>query len=103
MKRFIKEVVEGRSLPMEDAMSAMEMMLSGKATQAQIAAFLTGLRMKGETLDEIVGCATVLRDKAEHISPKVENYVDIVGTGGDCSYSFNISTTSAFVAAGAAC
>lgn len=101
MKRFIKEVVEGRSLPMEDAMSAMEMMLSGKATQAQIAAFLTGLRMKGETLDEIVGCATVLRDKAEHISPKVENYVDIVGTGGDCSYSFNISTTSAFVAAGA--
>lgn len=101
MKNAIKSVVEGRSLSMEEAKRVMNLMLSGEATQAQLGAFLTGLRMKGETLDEIVGCATVLRDKAEHISPKVENYVDIVGTGGDGSYSFNISTTAAFVAAGA--
>lgn len=101
MKNAIKSVVEGRSLSMDEAKRVMNLMLSGEATQAQLGAFLTGLRMKGETLDEIVGCATVLRDKAEHISPKVENYVDIVGTGGDGSYSFNISTTAAFVAAGA--
>lgn len=101
MKNAIRSVVEGRSLSMDEAKRVMNLMLSGEATQAQLGAFLTGLRMKGETLDEIVGCATVLRDKAEHISPKVENYVDIVGTGGDGSYSFNISTTAAFVAAGA--
>lgn len=101
MKKAIKTVVEGNSLSLDEAKRVMGLMLGGQATQAQIGALLTGLRMKGETLDEIVGCATVLRDKAEHISPKVENYVDIVGTGGDGSYSFNISTTAAFVAAGA--
>jgi anthranilate phosphoribosyltransferase len=57
--------------------------------------------MKGETLDEITGLAAVLRDKANTISPKCEKYVDLVGTGGDCTYSFNISTTSAFVVAAA--
>lgn len=101
MKNAIKSVVEGRSLSFEEAKAAMNQMLNGEATQAQLGAFLTGLRMKGETLDEIVGCASVLRDKAEHISPKADNYVDIVGTGGDGSYSFNISTTAALVAAGA--
>lgn len=101
MKNAIKSVVEGKSLSMDEAKRVMNLMLSGEASQAQLGAFLTGLRMKGETLDEIVGCATVLRDKAEHISPKADHYVDIVGTGGDGSYSFNISTTSAFVAAGA--
>lgn len=101
MKQAIKEVVEGRSLTREEAVRVMDMMLSGKATQAQIGAFLTALRLKGETLEEIVGCASVLRDKAEHISPKTKDYVDLVGTGGDCTYSFNISTTSAFVVAGA--
>ncbi|BCN31582.1 anthranilate phosphoribosyltransferase [Anaeromicropila herbilytica] len=101
MKKAIKAVVEGNNLSIEEAKRAMNLMLSGEATQAQIGAFLTALRLKGETLDEIVGCATVLRDKAEHISPKVDNYIDIVGTGGDCTYSFNISTTSSFVVAGA--
>ena len=82
-----------------EAKSVMEIMLSGEATQAQIAAFLTALRMKGETLDELVGLASVLRDKAETIAPEAENYVDLVGTGGDCTYTFNVSTTSAFVVA----
>lgn len=101
MKKAIKTVVEGNSLSLDEVKRVMDLMLGGQATQAQIGALLTGLRMKGETLDEIVGCATVLRDRAEHISPKAENYVDIVGTGGDGSFSFNISTTAAFVAAGA--
>lgn len=101
MKQAIKEVVEGRSLSMDEAKRVMNLMLSGEATQAQLGAFLTALRLKGETLDEIVGCATVLKEKAEHISPKVDDYIDLVGTGGDCTYSFNISTTSSFVVAGA--
>lgn len=101
MKNAIREVVEGRDLSLEEAKRVMDIMLSGEATQAQLGSFLTALRLKGETLDEIVGCATVLRNKAEHISPKVDNYVDLVGTGGDCTYSFNISTTAAFVVAGA--
>jgi anthranilate phosphoribosyltransferase len=101
MKKAIKTVVEGKSLSIEEAKRVMNLMLGGEATQAQLGAFLTALRMKGETLDEIVGCAMVLRDKAEHISPKVDNYVDLVGTGGDGTNTFNISTTSAFVVAGA--
>lgn len=101
MKEAIKAVAERRNLSQTEAERAMEQMLNGEATQAQLGAFLTGLRMKGETLDEIIGCATVLRDKAEHISPKVDNYVDLVGTGGDGSFSFNISTTAALVVAGA--
>ena len=101
MKQAIKQVVEGSSLSEEEAKRVMNLMLGGDATQAQLGAFLTALRMKGETLEEIVGCATVLRDKAEHISPKVSNYVDLVGTGGDGTCTFNISTTSAFVVAGA--
>lgn len=101
MKSAIKAVVEGNDLSTEEAKRVMNLMLSGEATQAQLGAFLTGLRMKGETLDEIIGCAMVLREKAEHISPKIEHYVDLVGTGGDCTYSFNISTTASFVVAGA--
>lgn len=101
MKEILNKLVNGQDLTKEEAMQAQEMILTGQATQAQIACFLTALRMKGETLDEITGLAAVLRDKANTISPKVDNYVDFVGTGGDCSYSFNISTTSAFVVAAA--
>lgn len=101
MKDAIKSVVEGKSLSLDEAKRVMGLMLGGEATQAQLGAFLTALRMKGETLDEIVGCASVLRDKAEHISPKVDHYVDLVGTGGDGCNTFNISTTAALVVAGA--
>ena len=101
MKEYIAKAVDGKDLTQEEAKKAMEIMLSGEATQAQIAAFLTAMRMKGETLEELIGLASVLRDKAETITPKSENYVDLVGTGGDCTYTFNISTTSAFVAAAA--
>ncbi|MCM1258184.1 MAG: anthranilate phosphoribosyltransferase [Roseburia sp.] len=101
MKEVISKAVSGENLTEEEAKHAMDVMLSGEATQAQIGAFLTALRMKGETVDELTGFASVLRDKADTISPKSKVYVDLVGTGGDSTYSFNISTTSAFVAAGA--
>lgn len=101
MKEAIRKVLDREDLSIEEAKRVMDLMLSGEATQAQLGSFLTGLRMKGETIDEIVGCATVLREKAEHIKPNVETYVDLVGTGGDSTYSFNISTTSAFVVAAA--
>ena len=101
MKEILSKLVAGNDLTVEEAAKAQEIILTGGATEAQIASFLTALRMKGETLDEITGLAAVLRDKANTISPKVDNYVDLVGTGGDCTYSFNISTTSAFVVAAA--
>ena len=102
MKELIKKVVEKKDLSYEEARRAMEFLLGDGATQAQRASFLTALMMKGETLDEIVGCADVMKEKAEHVAPKNRpNYVDLVGTGGDGTFTFNISTTAAFVAAGA--
>ncbi|MCD8215555.1 MAG: anthranilate phosphoribosyltransferase [Clostridiales bacterium] len=104
MKALIKKVVTGQDLTFDEAKDAMSKMLGGGATHAQIASFLTALMIKGETLDEIVGCATVMREKADRVSPKGRpNYVDLVGTGGDGTFTFNISTTAAFVAAGAGC
>lgn len=101
MKEVIEKVVSGNDLTEAEAKGAMQELLNGEATQAQIAAFLIGLRMKGETVDELTGFAAVLSDKAEKIKPEAKNYVDLVGTGGDCNYTFNISTTSAFVVAAA--
>ena len=101
MKELIAKVTDGNDLTEQEAKRGMELMLSGEATQAQIASFLTALRMKGETLEELIGFASVLRDKADTIKPAVANYVDLVGTGGDRTFTFNISTTSAFVVAAA--
>lgn len=101
MQTAIEMVAEGKNLTEEEAKRAMDLMLGGKATQAQIASFLTALRMKGETVEELTGFASVLKEKADTISPKCKDYVDFVGTGGDRTFTFNISTTSAFVAAGA--
>ena len=101
MKDAIAKVVEKQDLTREEAEQVMDIMLSGEATQAQLGSFLTALRMKGETLDELIGLASVLRKKADTISPKVDNYVDLVGTGGDRTFTFNISTTAAFVVAAA--
>ncbi len=101
MKEMIQKVVDRQDLTEEEARKAMGIMLSGEATQAQLGAFLTAMRMKGETLDELTGFAAVLKEKAQHIAPKTEAYVDLVGTGGDRTFTFNVSTTSALVAAGA--
>lgn len=99
LKEILAKLSEGKDLTKDEAMYTQDMILTGQATEAQIACILTALKMKGETLDEITGFAAVLRDKANTISPDVDNYVDLVGTGGDCTYSFNISTTSAFLVA----
>ena len=101
MKEILAKLVAGNDLSVEEAKKAQEIILTGQATDAQIAAFLTALRMKGETIDEITGLASVLRDKANTIAPKVDKHVDLVGTGGDCTYSCKMSTTSAFVVAAA--
>lgn len=101
MKKAIEQVVAGKDLSREEAERAMSIMLGGEATQAQIGSFLTALRMKGETVEELTGFAAILRDKADTIAPQVERYIDFVGTGGDCTYSFNISTTASFVVAAA--
>lgn len=101
MKAAITAVAENRNLTRIQAEHAAELILTGRTTEAQTAALLTGLRMKGETVDEILGFATVLRGKANTISPHTGNYLDLVGTGGDSTFTFNISTTSAFVVAAA--
>jgi len=73
--------------------------MEGNATQAQIGSFITALRIKGETIEEITGCAKVMRQKADRIYPKVDYCIDTCGTGGDGANTFNISTAAAFVAA----
>lgn len=97
----IAKLVEHQHLSEEEAAQAMRQIMEGGATPAQIAAFLTALRIKGETINEITGCAGVMREKATHIHAPYANVIDTCGTGGDGAQTFNISTTSAFVVAGA--
>jgi anthranilate phosphoribosyltransferase len=99
IKEAINTLVEGQSLTFEQASGAMEEIMGGEATPAQIGAFLTALRIKGETADEIAGLASVMRAHATPVKVSGPT-IDIVGTGGDGSGSFNISTAAAFVAAG---
>lgn len=99
LKPFIAKVTDGISLTCEEAMDAMDIIMNGNATDAQIAGFLTALRIKGETVDEITGFAKIMREKANTIEG-CRDAVDIVGTGGDLASTFNISTTSSFVIAG---
>jgi len=101
IKYAISKIVEQEHLTEEEARQAMEAIMSGQATDAQIAAFITGLRMKGETVEEIAGCARVMREKATTINTRHPLVIDTCGTGGDGTQTFNISTTTAFVLAGA--
>jgi anthranilate phosphoribosyltransferase len=100
IKEAIETVVNSRSLTFKEAAAVMEEIMSGEATPAQFAAFITALRIKGETIDEIAGLASVMQAKATpvQVTPPV---VDTCGTGGDGLCSFNISTTAAFIVAGA--
>lgn len=102
LKEFITRVVEGYDLSQEEAGRAMAIIMEGQALPTQIAAFLTALRMKGETSQEIAGMARVMREKAVAMPfPRNEIIADTCGTGGDNQGTFNISTTVALVAAGA--
>ncbi len=91
----------GGNLSQGEMLDVMNQIMSGDATGAQIGAFLTALRLKGETVDEITGAAQVMRDKAVKIKHSYPSVVDTCGTGGDGSGTFNISTTAAFIVAGA--
>lgn len=101
LREAIALLVEGKDLTQEQARQAMEHIMRGEATAAQIGAFITALRLKGETIDEITGCAEAMRAHADRIEPAVSTLVDTCGTGGDGAGTFNISTTAAFVVAGA--
>jgi anthranilate phosphoribosyltransferase len=101
IKKAIGQIVEGRDLTERQAATVMTEIMEGKATPAQIASFLTALRIKGETVPEITGCARVMREKALGLKIDSSNLVDTCGTGGDQAQTFNISTTAAFVVAGA--
>ncbi len=101
MKSLITLVSTGKDLTEAQAEVAMSLLFNGEASPAQAAAFLVALRMKGETIDEITGCARVMRDRATRVPHHQPLVVDTCGTGGDKSGSFNVSTTAAFVATGA--
>ena len=114
IKKLIAKVVQGENLTEDEMATAMDEIMTGAATQAQIGAFITALRLKGETVDEITGAARTMRAKAtkihinnhavnidrDEINIEDETILDIVGTGGDGTRTFNVSTTTAFVAAG---
>jgi len=101
MPSAIRAVTERRDLSSEDMQSVMNTIMTGEATPAQIGGFLIGLRMKGETIDEITAAAQVMRELATKVEVSGDHVVDIVGTGGDGSSTFNISTASCFVVAAA--
>jgi len=106
IRRAIGVVIDGSNLSEEQMVAVMDEIMSGTATPAQIASFITALRIKGETVEEITGAAKVMRSKATHISTGIDTMnqgivVDTCGTGGDSSGTFNVSTASAFVVAGA--
>ncbi len=101
IKETIQLLIEGSELSRADAYAALTDIMSGDATDAQIGAFLTALRIQGETPDVIAGAAQAMREKLTPVKTPSEITVDIVGTGGDGAHTFNISTAAAFVVAGA--
>lgn len=101
IQQAIATLVQRQDLSAESAEAVMNQIMEGNATPAQVGGFLMALRMKGETIEEITGCARAMRAAAVKVSPHRANLVDTCGTGGDGAHTFNISTTTAFVVAGA--
>jgi len=97
----IKTVISGQNLGKQDMTDVMQQIMTGECTPAQIGGFLVGLRMKGESVEEISAAATVMRELSTRVTVDAKYLVDTCGTGGDASASFNISTASAIVAAAA--
>ena len=102
LKPYISKVMQGKDLSLSEAETAMNIIMTGQATQAQIGGYLVALRMKGETIDEIVGSARAMRSQANQVHPSINGdpLLDTAGTGGDGAHTFNISTAAAFVIAG---
>jgi anthranilate phosphoribosyltransferase len=101
MQATLARLLDGHDLTQDEAREAMNTIMSGEATPAQIGGFLVALRLKGETADEIAGCAEAMRAHVLAVHPKREDLVDTAGTGGDGGRTFNISTAAALVAAAA--
>ena len=101
MQAAIKKVLARQDLTADEMNNVMRIIMTGEATPAQIGGFLVGLRMKGETVDEIASAAKVMRELATGVKVSGDHVVDIVGTGGDGSNTFNISTACTFVVAAA--
>lgn len=99
IKPFLAKVAAGNPLSYEEACQAFDIMMSGEATPSQIGALLMGLRVRGETVDEILGAVTTMRSKMLRVEAP-ENAVDIVGTGGDGAHTYNISTLASIIVAG---
>ena len=97
IKEALNRVVNNLDLTTAEMQDVMRLIMTGQCTDAQIGAFLMGMRMKSETIDEIVGAATVMRELASPVSIDAERLVDTCGTGGDGMNVFNVSTAAAFV------
>ncbi|MDF2987380.1 MAG: anthranilate phosphoribosyltransferase [Eubacterium sp.] len=96
IQEAIYQIINKHNLSLAQTKTVMEEIMEGRASNAQIASFLTAMRMKGETIEEITACATVMREKCTKIHPEFD-VLDIVGTGGDEANTFNISTVSSFI------
>ena len=101
MRTAIRTVADGRDLDADSMTAVMRTIMTGEATESQIGGFLIGLRMKGETVEELAAAARVMRGLAAAVPVEPEGLVDTAGTGGDVSSTFNVSTTAALIAAGA--
>jgi len=101
IQQGLARLLDGHDLSRDEARATMTQIMAGEATSSQIAGFLVALRIKGETADEIAGCAEAMRGQVLRVSPDRTDLVDVVGTGGDGANTYNISTASALVAAAA--
>src|SRR5919197_144292 len=101
IQHALQQLLDGRDLSRDDARAVMDGIMRGEATPAQIGGFLIALRVKGETADEIAGCAEAMREHVLPVRPQRNDLVDTAGTGGDGARTINISTAAALVAAAA--
>jgi anthranilate phosphoribosyltransferase len=102
LREFLKKLSEFKNLTKEEIIQCLEDITEGRATDAQIGAFIMAMKMKGETVEELEGAASFFREKATKVNVEdPDNLVDTCGTGGDLSDTFNVSTITAFVLAGA--